>query len=56
MTDETTGEKPKRAPKPKPAKVELQHPKMKGRALVSERDVSAWLGKGWQSVKAGIAD
>lgn len=42
----------------KPAKrVTLEHPKMKGQAQVWEKDIAAWLGKGWQRVEsAGNAE
>lgn len=57
MTKDTKDEAPK-APKPaKPTRVEMEHPKMKGKARVWEKDISAWLGKGWQRVKsAGNAE
>lgn len=59
MNDETKAETPKETPKPKakPTRIELEHPKMKGKAHVWEKDIAAWLGMGWQRVKsAGNAD
>jgi len=59
MNDETKAETPKEAPKPKakPTRIALEHPKMMGQSLVLEKDIAAWLGKGWQRVKsAGNAE
>jgi hypothetical protein len=58
MTKDTKDDAPKAAPKPaKPTRVTLEHPKMKGQAHVWEKDIAAWLGKGWQRVKsAGNAE
>lgn len=59
MKDDTKAEAPKETSKPKatPKRIELEHPKMKGKAHVWEKDIAAWLGKGWQRVKsAGNAE
>ena len=58
MKQETKDTAPKVATKPaKEARVKIEHPKMKGQAHVWEKDIAAWLGKGWQRVKsAGNAE
>lgn len=44
-------------PAPKPRRVALEHPNMKGKAHVWKKDLDAWLGKGWREVKsAGNAE
>lgn len=55
MKDDTKAEAPKEKPKPKaaaPKRIALEHPKMKGKAHVWEKDIAAWLGKGWRHVTA----
>ncbi|MAM60863.1 hypothetical protein [Maritimibacter sp. UBA3975] len=50
-------EKPKAKAKPaKPRRVTLVHPKMRGEARPLDKDIDAWLAKGWARKSAGNAD
>ncbi|MEP2955527.1 MAG: hypothetical protein ABJN39_09320 [Sulfitobacter sp.] len=55
MKDKRTAEEKMEAPEPK--RIELEHPKMAGRANVWKKDIDKWTAKGWKRVsKAGKAD
>ena len=56
MTEEQTTEKAE-APKAKPKRIAIEHPKMAGKAHVWKTDIDKWTAKGWKRVsKAGKAD